>query len=142
MPEAMRDKATTDIAPSGGAFEGQQSTVVGASQAPGAPAPNWPLFPTAPAAGPSLTPTGNTAGATPPHVPTPPLAYPYTAASASSSALEATSLGGKAPTGSTIQTETVVPSQAQAFVEKNKAIRRIVIFYQDGTFTDYQPDAK
>jgi transcriptional regulator with XRE-family HTH domain len=29
---------------------------------------------------------------------------------------------------------------ASAFVEPGKIIRRIVIFYQDGTFTDYQPE--
>ena len=34
------------------------------------------------------------------------------------------------------------PSVAQPFAEPGKAIRRIVIFYQDGTFTDYQPDNK
>jgi len=32
-------------------------------------------------------------------------------------------------------------SAALAFAEPNKAIRRIVIFYQDGTFTDYRPEA-
>ncbi|MBO0357897.1 helix-turn-helix domain-containing protein [Hymenobacter sp. BT186] len=32
------------------------------------------------------------------------------------------------------------PSVAQPFLQANKAIRRIVIFYQDGTFTDYQPE--
>jgi hypothetical protein len=35
-----------------------------------------------------------------------------------------------------------MPSQGQSFVEPGKAIRRIVIFYQDGTFADYQPEAK
>ena len=29
---------------------------------------------------------------------------------------------------------------AQSVAEPNKAIRRIVIFYQDGTFSDYQPE--
>lgn len=31
-------------------------------------------------------------------------------------------------------------SLARAFAEPGKSIRRIVIFYQDGTFTDYQPE--
>jgi hypothetical protein len=31
-------------------------------------------------------------------------------------------------------------SLASAFAEPGKVIRRIVIFYQDGTFTDYQPE--
>lgn len=31
-------------------------------------------------------------------------------------------------------------SLATAFAEPGKTIRRIVIFYQDGTFTDYQPE--
>lgn len=35
-----------------------------------------------------------------------------------------------------------VSSIAQPFAEPGKVIRRIVIFYQDGTFTDYQPDNK
>lgn len=35
----------------------------------------------------------------------------------------------------------VPDSTALAFAEPNKAIRRIVIFYQDGTFTDYRPEA-
>ncbi|WP_375437188.1 helix-turn-helix domain-containing protein [uncultured Hymenobacter sp.] len=39
-------------------------------------------------------------------------------------------------------TTTSVPSVAQPFAEPGKAIRRIVIFYQDGTFTDYQPESK
>ncbi|WP_022824801.1 helix-turn-helix domain-containing protein [Hymenobacter norwichensis] len=34
----------------------------------------------------------------------------------------------------------MVPSAAQPFLKADKAIRRIVIFYQDGTFTDYQPE--
>ncbi|HEX8349404.1 MAG TPA: helix-turn-helix domain-containing protein [Hymenobacter sp.] len=38
-------------------------------------------------------------------------------------------------------TPTPVPSAALAFAEPDKAIRRIVIFYQDGTFTDYRPEA-
>ncbi|MDF7811841.1 helix-turn-helix transcriptional regulator [Hymenobacter sp. YC55] len=42
----------------------------------------------------------------------------------------------------TAATTTSAPSAAQPFVEPGKAIRRIVIFYQDGTFTDYQPDNK
>jgi transcriptional regulator with XRE-family HTH domain len=33
------------------------------------------------------------------------------------------------------------PTAFQAFAEPGKAIRRIVIFYSDGTFTDYQPEA-
>jgi transcriptional regulator with XRE-family HTH domain len=33
------------------------------------------------------------------------------------------------------------PTAAMAFAEPDKAIRRIVIFYQDGTFTDYRPEA-
>jgi len=33
------------------------------------------------------------------------------------------------------------PPAALAFAEPDKAIRRIVIFYQDGTFTDYRPEA-
>ncbi|TGD79366.1 helix-turn-helix domain-containing protein [Hymenobacter wooponensis] len=37
--------------------------------------------------------------------------------------------------------QTSVPSAFQAFAEPGKAIRRIVIFYSDGTFTDYQPEA-
>lgn len=32
-------------------------------------------------------------------------------------------------------------SFATAFAEPGKSIRRIVIFYQDGTFTDYRPEA-
>jgi transcriptional regulator with XRE-family HTH domain len=32
-------------------------------------------------------------------------------------------------------------SPFQSFAEPGKAIRRIVIFYSDGTFTDYQPEA-
>ncbi|GGF06808.1 hypothetical protein GCM10011383_17290 [Hymenobacter cavernae] len=32
-------------------------------------------------------------------------------------------------------------SATLAFAEPDKAIRRIVIFYQDGTFTDYRPEA-
>jgi len=37
---------------------------------------------------------------------------------------------------------TPAPLPMQAFAELGKAIRRIVIFYQDGTFTDYQPEQK
>lgn len=33
-----------------------------------------------------------------------------------------------------------IPPAAQPFLKADKAIRRIVIFYQDGTFTDYQPE--
>ena len=33
-----------------------------------------------------------------------------------------------------------IPAAAQPFLKADKAIRRIVIFYQDGTFTDYQPE--
>jgi hypothetical protein len=33
-----------------------------------------------------------------------------------------------------------IPSVAHPFLKADKAIRRIVIFYQDGTFTDYQPE--
>ncbi|TGE06050.1 helix-turn-helix domain-containing protein [Hymenobacter fodinae] len=33
------------------------------------------------------------------------------------------------------------PIPFQAFSEPGKSIRRIVIFYSDGTFTDYQPEA-
>ncbi|WP_324678674.1 helix-turn-helix domain-containing protein [Hymenobacter sp. GOD-10R] len=35
----------------------------------------------------------------------------------------------------------IPPAAATAFAEPDKAIRRIVIFYQDGTFTDYRPEA-
>lgn len=35
----------------------------------------------------------------------------------------------------------VLPSEAQSFLRVDKAIRRIVVFYQDGTFTDYQPES-
>lgn len=36
--------------------------------------------------------------------------------------------------------EATLPAAAQPFLRADKAIRRIVIFYQDGTFTDYQPE--
>ena len=43
-----------------------------------------------------------------------------------------------APTPSPVSPADI--SLASAFVEPGKSIRRIVIFYQDGTFTDYQPE--
>lgn len=42
-----------------------------------------------------------------------------------------------APSGRSKETEAVL----QAFAEPNKTIRRIVIFYHDGTFSDYRPEA-
>jgi transcriptional regulator with XRE-family HTH domain len=38
------------------------------------------------------------------------------------------------------KSESAIPAAAQPFLKADKAIRRIVIFYQDGTFTDYQPE--
>jgi len=46
------------------------------------------------------------------------------------------------PLSAGANTTAVAPTAAQVFAEPGKSIRRIVIFYQDGTFTDYQPEAK
>lgn len=50
-----------------------------------------------------------------------------------------------APPPTSPETPRPVPADvsfAGAFIEPGKSIRRIVIFYQDGTFTDYQPETK
>ncbi|UOQ64495.1 helix-turn-helix domain-containing protein [Hymenobacter volaticus] len=76
--------------------------------------------------------------------PTPPAlrqAAPILQESAANNHVAAT----KPPTTAEVPTASIAtsaPSAAQPFAEPGKAIRRIVIFYQDGTFTDYQPDNK
>ena len=39
-----------------------------------------------------------------------------------------------------VSTATGIPPELALFAEPGKAIRRIVIFYRDGTFADYQPE--
>ncbi|MEJ7666552.1 MAG: hypothetical protein WKG07_47050 [Hymenobacter sp.] len=45
------------------------------------------------------------------------------------------------PTPATPTTGPVVPTHLPLPVELGKAIRRIVIFYRDGSFADYQPES-
>ena len=45
-----------------------------------------------------------------------------------------------APTPAGVSTATGIPPELALFAEPGKAIRRIVIFYRDGTFADYQPE--
>ncbi|WP_245328193.1 hypothetical protein [Hymenobacter aquaticus] len=42
--------------------------------------------------------------------------------------------------GQSAQAPAGLDTSVLAFAEPGKKIRRIVIFYQDGTFADYQPE--
>lgn len=68
---------------------------------------------------------------------------PSVSASVTSSSPELPATGPAAPVS--LPPAATVPSDARlasAFAEPGKTIRRIVIFYQDGTFTDYQPESR
>lgn len=54
----------------------------------------------------------------------------------------AVTASNNAPQGATVPTQSPasVPDMLSAFAEPGKTIRRIVIFYHDGTFSAYQPE--
>ncbi|HEX8428018.1 helix-turn-helix domain-containing protein [Hymenobacter sp.] len=104
-------------------------------------APSLPLFPTSATVPYPSGPT-NSASNNPAHAamnmvsvaPEPTSGNPAAATKAAAAAVAAAAIPAA--------TSTAAASIAQPFAEPGKVIRRIVIFYQDNTFTDYQPDSK
>ncbi|MGI4886519.1 MAG: helix-turn-helix domain-containing protein [Janthinobacterium lividum] len=118
-----------------------------APPAPRVPAPRRAVAPALVAAAPALGPLAPTS----PIPEAGPAAVPAVAFTSPAPIPEATSLASPAEVAITPASAAASPPAAAApvgnippelalFAEPGKAIRRIVIFYRDGTFADYQPE--
>ncbi|TPG61717.1 helix-turn-helix domain-containing protein [Hymenobacter nivis] len=124
-------RAVAPVAPAPGAPASVAPAPVAAelvASLPGPPAPApvpapaaLPVAAPAPAPVPNAPVLGTTGAAGPAEMATVPASAPALPAAAA------------APAGS-------IPPELALFAEPGKAIRRIVIFYRDGTFADYQPE--
>ncbi len=99
--------------------------------------PQLPATPANEASGGSLGPAAEAPAGPPPALPQP--QEQSSAAGAQALGQHSSPNGASASAGVAVST-TGIPPELALFAEPGKAIRRIVIFYRDGTFADYQPE--
>lgn len=137
--QAARQPAASTVAPAAAVFEANSGVMHSETPrqevVPGAPSHTEPGAASPPVPGKAASTELKPAAAVTPT----PIAGDSVSNNTSDAIVAAPSNAG-AERGNSSDVTVPVPSVAQPFLQANKAIRRIVIFYQDGTFTDYQPE--